>query len=53
MDIKPVIKIQIRWIRKIFAFWIRIQGANISTENCKKKFTLKNPNLKYLKKERF
>ena len=44
----PVLRIRIRWIRKILASWIRIrkknadpririQGAKKTTKNCKKK----------------
>ena len=45
-----VLRIRIRWIRKIWASWIRIQWAKYQLKNEEKKFYTQNPNLNYWKK---
>ena len=46
-----VLRIRIRWIRKIWASWIRIQWAKYQLKNEEKKFYTQNPNLNYWKRE--
>ena len=51
---KSMLRIRIRWIRKILASWIRIriQGGLISTKNSKKNlFYSKTPNLNFWKRK--
>ena len=53
-----VLRIRIRWIRKILASWIRIrknmriQGAKYQPKTKKKTFSLSKPKSELLKKER-
>ena len=53
-ELNAVLRIQIRWIRKILASWIRIriQGAKYQPKTAKKTFYSK-PKSELLKKERF
>ena len=47
-----VLRIRSRWIRKILASWIRIQGAKFQPKTTKKAFLLSKLKSELLKKER-
>ena len=49
---ESVLRIRIRWIRKILACWIRIQGVKYHQKTALTFFLLLNPKSELLKKER-